>query len=234
MNFLQLHERLRVEMLRRIERGVLTPSMLARQTRFVPAHISNFLNRKRMLSLEALDKVLLAQGLTVADLLDPVAPDLRDSSRLRYYSVPLVANSTAVNHSIIPANLVLDVLKIKTGILKELRQKCSARRRAWERFVAVRIGGEQADSMYPVLPPSATVLIDRHYSSVADYSRGRRSIHAVRYGSLLRFRYVELVRNQLVLRPHNLAYSVELIETSLDQAPGDLLIGRVFQIIVET
>ena len=93
MNFLQLHERLRIEMLRRIERGVLTPSMLARQTRFVPAHISNFLNCKRMLSLNALDKVLLAQGLTVADLLGPTAPDLRDSSRLRYYSIPLVANS---------------------------------------------------------------------------------------------------------------------------------------------
>jgi len=234
MNFLQLHERLRIEMLRRIERGVLTPSMLARQTRFVPAHISNFLNCKRMLSLTALDKVLLAQGLTVADLLGPTAPDLRDSSRLRYYSIPLVANSTAINNPLIPANLVLDVIKIRSGMLKELRQKCSARRRAWERFVAVRIGSDQAESMGPALPLNATVLIDRHYSSVADYSHGRRSIHAVRYGSLLRFRYVELARAQLVLRPHNLAYPVELMELNSTQTPADLLIGRVFLYITET
>jgi hypothetical protein len=36
MNFSQLHERVRLEMLRRIQRGDLTSAMLARQTQFVP------------------------------------------------------------------------------------------------------------------------------------------------------------------------------------------------------
>ena len=44
---------------------------LAEQTGFKQAHISNFLNRKRGLSLEGMDKVLRVQHLSVLDLLDP-------------------------------------------------------------------------------------------------------------------------------------------------------------------
>jgi len=43
MNFTQMHERLRLELLRRIQRGTLSVSLLARQTGFGQAHISNFL-----------------------------------------------------------------------------------------------------------------------------------------------------------------------------------------------
>jgi hypothetical protein len=234
MNFSQLHERVRIEILRRIDRGVLTPSMLARQTGFVPAHISNFLNCKRMLSLAALDKVLFSQGLTVADLLDAVAPVSRASRGARYQSVPVVSNSTAIYNSLVPPSMVLDVLKIRSGLLRDLRSKCSARRRAWDRFVGVRIGLQQAESMRPVLPVNATLLIDRHYNSATEYSHRHRTIHAVRYGNLLRFRYVEVVRGQLVLRPHNLAYPIELLELNDSQTVGDLLVGRVFLYIAET
>jgi hypothetical protein len=69
MKFEMLHENLRLEILRRIDRGVLSGSTLARATGFQQAHISNFLNRKRSLSLEGLDRVLTAQNLSVLDLL---------------------------------------------------------------------------------------------------------------------------------------------------------------------
>src|ERR1700721_3142035 len=69
MNFQDLHELLRVELLRRIERGTLTGSRLAQQAGFQQAHISNFLNRKRALSLEGLDRVLAAQNLTIDQIL---------------------------------------------------------------------------------------------------------------------------------------------------------------------
>jgi len=42
MNFTQMHERLRLELLRRIQRGTLSVSLLARQTGFGQAHLSNF------------------------------------------------------------------------------------------------------------------------------------------------------------------------------------------------
>src|SRR5258708_29124053 len=69
MNFQDLHELLRLELLRRIERGALTGSRLAKQAGFQQAHISNFLNRKRALSLEGLDRVLASQNLTVEQIL---------------------------------------------------------------------------------------------------------------------------------------------------------------------
>jgi hypothetical protein len=52
---------------------------LAEQTGFKQAHISNFLNRKRGLSLEGMDKVLNVQHLSVLDLIDPVEVNKRAS-----------------------------------------------------------------------------------------------------------------------------------------------------------
>ena len=69
MNFTQMHERLRLELLRRIQRGTVSVSLLARQTGFGQAHLSNFLHSRRQLSLEAMDRILAAQHLTAADLL---------------------------------------------------------------------------------------------------------------------------------------------------------------------
>src|ERR1700722_7655606 len=69
MNFQDLHELLRVELLRRIERGTLSRSRLAQQAGFQGAHISNFLNRKRALSLEGLDRVLASQNLAIDQIL---------------------------------------------------------------------------------------------------------------------------------------------------------------------
>ena len=69
MNFQDLHELLRLELLRRIDRGTLTQSRLAQQAGFQQAHISNFLNRKRALSLEGLDRVLASQNLSIDQIL---------------------------------------------------------------------------------------------------------------------------------------------------------------------
>ena len=66
-------------MRQRIEAGELTGLRLAQQTGFEQAHISNFLNRKRGLSLEGMDKVLSVQHLSVLDLLDPTEINKRAS-----------------------------------------------------------------------------------------------------------------------------------------------------------
>lgn len=71
MNFLELHERLRLETWRRIDQGILSSSLLARRTGLAQAHISNFLHRRRRLSLTALNSVLLAQEMGVEDLSPP-------------------------------------------------------------------------------------------------------------------------------------------------------------------
>ncbi|HVH87790.1 MAG TPA: helix-turn-helix domain-containing protein [Terriglobales bacterium] len=53
----------------RIHDKKLTGLGLAKQTGFEQAYISNFLNRKRSLSFEGMDRVLAAQNLSIFDLL---------------------------------------------------------------------------------------------------------------------------------------------------------------------
>ena len=71
MKFRALQENLRKALWERIDEGELTGLRLAQETGFKQAHISNFLNRKRGLSVEGMDKVLNVQRLSVLDLLDP-------------------------------------------------------------------------------------------------------------------------------------------------------------------
>src|SRR5437588_5728929 len=71
MKFRALQDNLRKALWQRIDGGDLTGLRLAEQTGFKQAHISNFLNRKRGLSVEGMDRVLSVQRLSILDLLDP-------------------------------------------------------------------------------------------------------------------------------------------------------------------
>jgi hypothetical protein len=230
MNFSQLHETLRVEMLRRIRGGTLTTSLLARKIHFKPAHISNFLHCKRMLSLKALDRLLEAEHLTIADLL-PQPGDDRALVEAPYDIVPLVSQATAIHEVTINPASRLDQVTLQSGLLNSLERRCSASRRVWQRFVAVRISAPQAESMHPVLRPRAILLLDRQYNSSIEYSQEKKSVYAVRDGELLRFRYLERASGSLVLRPCNLDYPVELIQPEPGNNYRDLLVGRVFLMI---
>src|ERR1700745_652351 len=77
MKFKSLQENLRKTLWGRIDEGDLTGLRLAEQTGFKQAHISNFLNRKRSLSLDGMDRVLSVQHLSVLDLLDPTEVNKR-------------------------------------------------------------------------------------------------------------------------------------------------------------
>src|SRR5712675_2103214 len=79
MKFRVLQDNLRRTIWERIGEGGLTGLRLAQQTGFKQAHISNFLNKKRGLSLEGMDKVLAVQHLSVLDLLDPTEVNKRAS-----------------------------------------------------------------------------------------------------------------------------------------------------------
>ena len=79
MKFRVLQDNLRETLWERIDEGDLTGLRLAQQTGFKQAHISNFLNRKRGLSLEGMDRVLAVQHLSVLDLLDPSEVNKRAS-----------------------------------------------------------------------------------------------------------------------------------------------------------
>jgi hypothetical protein len=87
--------------------------------------------------------------------------------------------------------------------------------------------------MEPLLLPDAITLLDRHYNSLMPYRPNRPNLYAVRHGAHLTLRYVDFASNRLVLRPHNIAFPVDLIEIDPGESPGDLLAGRVALILNE-
>ncbi len=233
MNFTQMHDRLRLELLHRIQRGTLSVSLLARQTGFGQAHLSNFLHSRRHLSLEAMDRILAAQHLTVADLLPAghragPLPEGEEGS-----AVPVVSHAAALFEALIRPSAVQSMLHLPCAALRSLRPHASNPRRAWQRFVAIRVSGADAFPMEPLVLPEAMVLIDRHYNSLLPYRPNRPNLYAVRHGAHLTLRYVDYLSGRLVLRPYNIAFPVELIEPDPGEAPNNLLAGRIALIVNE-
>jgi len=232
MNFSQMHERLRLELLRRIQRGTLSVSLLARQTGFGQSHLSNFLNRKRQMSLEGLDRILAAQQLAAGDLLPSEAGAAwRGEDELR--NVPVVSHATAMFEPLVRPGSVQRLLQVPAGVLETARARASNSRRGWARFVAVRVAALDAAAMEPVLLAEAHVLVDRHYNSLSQYRPARPNLYAIRHEARLKVRYVDFLAGRLLLRPHNRAVPVEAIEPEPGESPGDLITGRVVLVINE-
>ena len=146
----------------RIEEGDLTGLRLAKETGFKQAHISNFLNRKRGLSIEGMDKVLKVQHLSVLDLLDPSEVNKRASilppSEDEFENVLLVDGAIAATQPLVMSMNVKEILKFKKSFLRSLRPEMEGDRDHWERFVLIKVDGREGMSMYPRLLPGATVL----------------------------------------------------------------------------
>lgn len=237
MKFKALQDNLRKILLERVESGELTGLRLAQQTGFKQAHISNFLNRKRGLSLEGMDKVLSVQHLSVLDLLDPVEVNKRASivapSPDDFENVLLTEPSTAAR-PLITADQVLELLKFKKSFLRKLKPEPEGDRSNWTRFVLIQLDPRDAASMSPRLSPGSTLLLDRHYNSLKPYRKGESNLYAVLKNDTCVVRYVEVAGNQLILRPHNQASPIEIIALSSAESAPSYLIGRVCQVGMES
>jgi hypothetical protein len=237
MKFKALQENLRKALWQRIDEGELTGLRLANQTGFRQAHISNFLNRKRNLSLDGMDRVLSVQRLSVLDLLDPNEVNKRATvtppSDDEFENIFVVEGEVAANQPLIMSMKVREIQKFKRGFLRKLRPDMHGKRAEWERFVAIKITGDGM-SMYPRLLPGATALIDRHYNSLEPYRKNELNMYAVRTQDSCIVRYVELAGRNIVLRPHNQSYSVEILTMAEGEAIADYLVGRVCYMGIET
>jgi hypothetical protein len=231
MKFRALQDNLRRTLWARIEAGELTGLRLAEQTGFRQAHISNFLNKKRGLSVEGMDNVLQVQHLSVLDLLDPGEINQRASivppSSDEFEDVKLVDASVAASLPVIPSMHVKDMHKFRKQFLRKLRSDLQERRGHWERFVLLRANHDQGVSMYPRLAPGATVLVDRHYNSTRPYRKNESNLYAVRKGSGCSLTYLEISGRQLVLRPHSSDYPVHVIALAEGEKAQDHIIGRI-------
>ena len=234
MTFQDLHESLRQELVRRIERGSLTRTALARQAGFRQAHISNFLNRKRSLSLEGLDRVMAAQGISIEQILpldlEAAAPSPADSP---YEPVPVVSPSTAMDDPVIRPEHEIESLQIAASRLDDNRPRTNSRRASWQRFVAVRADAQQSAAMDPMIPAGALVVLDRHYNSLAPYRAHQRTVYAVRSGASLALRFVEYDDGKLILRPLSQDFPIQLLGLANHESPADYIIGRVCLVLSE-
>jgi phage repressor protein C with HTH and peptisase S24 domain len=238
MKFKALQENLRKALWKRIEAKELTGMRLAEQTGFKQAHISNFLNRKRSLSLEGMDKVLTVQHMSVLDLLDPAEINKRASivppTEDDFENVLLAEGTVAAGEPLVTNENVKDILKFKKQFLRKLRPNATTSRDEWHRFVLVKVDAREGMSMYPRLLPGAMVLLDRHYTSLEPYRKGEANMYAVRKEGGVTVKYVELAGNSLVLRPHNQSYPIDVINIEEAKTYADYIVGRVCHVSIET
>jgi hypothetical protein len=236
MNFSQLQERVRLELLRRIERGTASVSLLARQTGIGQPHLSNFLHARRGLSLTALDKLLAAQRLTVVDLL-PAPRDTLTHLPAQMGEVghlPLVSHAVALFEPYIRTSSVQTLVPFPAPSIQGLRERCTPARKQWERFVVIRLSPADAHPMEPVLVPDALLVLDRHYISLRPYRESpdaQPNLYAIRVGAELRIRYADLQASRVILRPLALQSPIEAIEPSDSETANDLIVGRVVLIL---
>lgn len=238
MKFRVLQENLRDALWERIEEGDLTGLRLAQQTGFKQAHISNFLNRKRGLSIEGMDRVLAVQHLSVLDLLDPAEVNKRASilppSNDEFHNVLLTDSSVAATRALLTSMHVKEILKFKKTFLKKLKSEIEGDREEWERFVVIKADAREGMSMYPRLLPGANLLLDRHYNSLKPYRKGELNMYAVLKKNTCTVKYVEIAGNHLILRPHNQAYPIEVLTMEEGKSASDYLVGRICHVGIET
>ena len=239
MKFKALQDNLRKTLWERIDGGELTGLRLADQTGFKQAHISNFLNRKRGLSIEGMDKVLNVQHLSVLDLLDPAEVNKRASipppGDGEFDNVLLVDGTVAANEPLIMNLSVKEIMKFRSSFLRKMREETEGSRDDWERFVAIRVDAHEGMSMYPRTLPGATLLVDRHYNSLKPYRRGESNMYLVRKANnASTVKYVEVANDNLILRPHNQAYPVEIMTMEHGTTPASYIVGRVCYVGMET
>ena len=237
MNASALQEELRRVLWERIRAKKLSGLGLAKQTGFEQAYISNFLNRKRSLSLEGMDRVLAAQSLSIYDLLNREEINKRSSSLSasegNFENVVLAESEFAATAPTITREQVRDILKFKKSFLRRLRPAAARGRENWQRFVLMKVDAQEAASMYPRLLPGATVLIDRHYNLLTPYRRNEANIYAVRRNDSCTIKYVERDGDHLVLRPHNQAHPVSVLPLEARDA-SEMIVGRVCHVAIET
>jgi hypothetical protein len=237
MKFKVLQDSLRRILWDRIESGELTGLKLAQQTGFKQAHISNFLNRKRGLSLEGMDKVLQVQHLSVLDLLDPAEVNKRASifppSTDEFDNIVLSDLSVAATQPLISAMHVKEIFKFKKSFLRKLRADAPPHRSSWQRFVLIRLDPREALPMSPRLAPGAILLVDRHYTALTPYRKGELNLYVVLKNDLCVVRYIELAGNQLILRPHDQNSPIDVVPIESGQSPADYIVGRVCHVSLE-
>jgi transcriptional regulator with XRE-family HTH domain len=230
INFRGLQERLRERLLTQIEAGELTGIQLARETGFQQAHISNFLNRKRGLSLEAMDTILKVTRTSLPELIEPVDRGRKrqraaadDCAKFVSFPIVNIEDCAAVQ---VPNVTNRGAIMVANSLVQRLRTDMYTPRPHWQRFVAVRLPASECEVMSRKIARSAIVGVDRHYNSLAPFRSGERNMYVVRWRDRFVVRYVEQIGEELMLRAESAAEPLMSLPREKGE-PMAAIIGRV-------
>jgi hypothetical protein len=168
MTLLDLQDKLRSHIRARIGRGDLTGTGLARDAGFPQGHLSNFLNSRRGLSLESMDRLLDTLGIGVLDLVDVGEIERRSAARgpsSKIESVAMVSAKDAALARFTP-DQILETRSFNKSFLRKLKARYTVDRRDWLRFVLIKLDMKKTHGFFPFEISAATLLVDRHYSSL--------------------------------------------------------------------
>jgi transcriptional regulator with XRE-family HTH domain len=234
VTFTGLQEELRANLLQRIRLGELTGAEVARRSGYTQAHVWNFLNGKRGMALDGLDRVVAAIGVTIEEL--GQQRELRGTNERQSVDIPFVDLMTACQKKRITEEDAQGILRIPRQFLEGQRAAIVTQGRTeWTRFVVVLL-------TFGELPPglaagtngvsAVAILIDRHYNTLAPYRPGQRNFYAVRLPNSCRVGRVVSVAGGLFVEgadPDSAPISLDSGANSAEE----LIVGRVTALALE-
>jgi len=236
MRLLDLQDRLRSHIRARIGRRELTGSSLSRQAGFQQGHLSNFLNARRGLSLESMDRLLETLDIEVLDLVEEEEIQRRalvTAAPAGLESVALVSAEDAARLPRFTPERVAGTVIFRKAFLRRLKPNDICDRSDWLRFVSIRLDPRTVLAMFPGSAAGAMLLIDRHYTSLEPYRQRQPNLYAMLVQARCAVGYVSLAGDYVVLRPRNPQFPVELARIERAKSYGDYIVGRVCHVALE-
>jgi len=234
MTIHDLQDQLRAHIRARIGRGELTGTTLARDAGFPQGHLSNFLNARRGLSVESMDRLLAALGIGILDLLgdrERHAPDPSSRKRGRVEPVAMVSPQHAALARF-RDDQILGARNFPASFLRRLKAQAAIDRHDWLRFVLIQLNQRAAEELLPSAS-CATLLIDRHYNSLQPYRRLRRNLYLVRTNGGCVVAYLSVCENCLVLQRRPPRQEIEIVRIENGRTYSDYIIGRICHVALE-
>jgi len=235
MTLQELQDKLRDYIRARMQQGETTASALSRDAGFQQGHLSNFLNARRGLSVESMDRLLHSLGIGVLDLVDV--------SEIQQHAIPAVTKSAFESVALVPeehalrarftADEILETRSFSRSFLRKLKSDRSGERADWVRFVLIRIDVQNARGRLPAGIAAATLLLDRHYCSLKPYRRSEPNLYAVSSGELCVIGYASLADEHLILRPQNPRSAIEVMRVERGRRYDEYVVGRVCHVGIE-
>ncbi len=94
----------------------------------------------------------------------------------------------------------------------------------------VELGGADVRGIAPTASKGATVLVDRHYTSLQPYHRSRPNLYLVQLEQRLTLARVSLLNGHLVVQPCDHKCEVSMVGLRPSGIYFDYVVGRVCQL----